>query len=63
MIAAIIFPYDIICDDFMEKMGTIVRLTEKELRQKKILGESTEEDGDEEQHNLFEGEGPEEDEA
>lgn len=56
LIAAIIYPYDIISDDFMEKAETIVRLTERELKQKKIMGKSkaSQEDEDMDQGTLFE---------
>ena len=68
LLAAIIYPYDMINDDFMEKAATIVRLTEKELKQKRLLGYKAQEDGDrdEDQGTLLaapeEGEGEEDQE-
>lgn len=62
LIAAIIYPYDIICDDFMEKAETIVRLTDKELRQKRLLGDNKAPQEDNDQRTLFEGEEQEGDE-
>lgn len=58
LLAAIIFPYDMINDDFMEKAETIRRLTEWELTRKRLLGinrgSSEGGDQDEDQGTLFE---------
>ncbi len=55
LIAAIIYPYDVLKDDFAKKVETIARLTEREVKQREILGKNKVSPEDKDQRTLFEG--------
>ncbi|MCM1439675.1 MAG: hypothetical protein NC131_10840 [Roseburia sp.] len=59
LIAAIIFPYDLLNEDFVATMSSIVDLTDRELEAKKRLGAYVEprEEPDQDQRTLFDGGG------